>query len=138
MLNTLAKRLTGVMVALLLLTGTIMLSGCGTGSPIEIKFITASPLPDANLGVKYSADIRATGVTGPPTGYYTWSMTGGSLPPGLQLQPQVGGSINTNTISYLIIAGTPTHTGTYTFTIEAVDSLVPPTKQSQQYSITVQ
>jgi hypothetical protein len=138
MLNILVKRLTGVTVMLLLLAGTMLLSSCATDAPITINFTTPSPLPDASIGQKYSTDIRAFGVTGPPTGYYTWTLASGTLPPGLQLLPQVGGSINTNTISYLLIAGTPTHTGTYTFTVEATDSLKPPTKQTQQYAITVQ
>lgn len=138
MLLTLGKRISGLAVALLLLAGAMLISSCGTSSPITITFSTPSPLPDATVGVNYSTTIRADGVTGPPTGYYTWTLTSGSVPPGLQFLPQKGGSIDTNTISYVLISGTPTHAGTYTFTVEAQDSLTPPTKQSQQYTLTVQ
>ena len=45
---------------------------------------------------------------------YDWHVSKGELPPGLNLQ-------NLNTLA--VIEGTPTQTGTYTFTLKAVDSV---------------
>ncbi len=76
----------------------------------------------------------ATGGTAP----YTWSISAGSLPPGLCLYPQgtVTGacptSVSNNTSQ---VAGTPTATGTFAFTVQVTDSSTPP--QSATLSGTV-
>src|SRR5574341_48408 len=46
---------------------------------------------------------------------YTWSVTGGSLPPGIYLN-------TTSNISFLELYGTPTTAGTYAFTLQVTDS----------------
>jgi len=76
-------------------------------SPTKLT-ITTTSLPGSTAGTPLSATVAATG--GAPA--YGWSMVngGGSLPPGLTLQA-------TGTIS-----GTPTQSGTFTFTTQANDS----------------
>jgi hypothetical protein len=70
--------------------------------------ISLSPatLPDGMLGVAYSQALTASGGTAP----YLFAVTEGSLPPGLLLSPSSGA-----------ITGTPTATGSFTFTVRAVD-----------------
>ena len=68
--------------------------------------ITTTSLPPANAGVAYSAQLAASGGISP----YLWSITSGALPTGLTLS--TGG----------LISGTPTATGSFTFTIQVTDS----------------
>lgn len=67
--------------------------------------ITTESLADATEDVEYSESLTATGGNGSD---YRWSMMpgAGSLPDGLELDPATG-----------IIAGTPTTSGTFTFTV---------------------
>src|SRR5690606_4260065 len=66
-----------------------------------------STLPAGVVDEAYSQTLAATG----GTGAYTWSVTAGALPNGLTLDP-VTGEIN----------GTPTETGTFTFTVQVTDA----------------
>lgn len=68
---------------------------------------TASPLPQATLGDPYSLPIVATGGLPP----YAFSVTAGTPPAGLSLNPQTG-----------ILSGTPTQAGTSTFTVRVASS----------------
>jgi len=68
--------------------------------------ITTASLPGANVGTAYSASLAASGGNPP----YSWSISAGSLPAGLQLSAS-GGQIS----------GTPTATGTFTFTAQVTD-----------------
>jgi len=82
--------------------------------------ITNSPtLPSGAVGVAYSQTLTASGGMAP----YTWSITAGALPGGLQLSSGGG------------ISGTPTATGTFVFTVQAADSAA--VKATKQFSITV-
>ena len=73
------------------LTGTTTVSvSVSTAGPLGVM---TSALPDATNGVYYSATPAATGGTGP----YTWAVTSGALPAGLQIDPDLG-----------TISGTPT------------------------------
>lgn len=137
------KRIAGSTVALLLLVGAFLLSSCGTSAPIRVTFLTNSALPAATAGVKYSTTIEADGVTGPPTGVYQYSILSGNFP-GVGATPSNGtltfateNIIGTNSTSVALISGTPTRSGTYTFTVQATDSLKPPTVGSAQYILTV-
>ena len=69
--------------------------------------ITTSSLPDAHMGNAYHAAITATGGTQP----YSWSISGGTVPPGLTLTPSNGQ-----------ISGMPGATGSYNFTVTVHDT----------------
>jgi hypothetical protein len=100
--------------------GTTDAAGC-TGGPVAYTIvinaascpagttITLSPstLPSAPTGTFYSQMITASGGTAP----YTFSVTSGTLPPGLSLNPVTG-----------VVSGVPTSGGRYGFTITATDA----------------
>ncbi len=69
--------------------------------------ITASPLPEGTLGVPLTLSLAVSGGSSP----YFFSLASGALPPGLLLAEEAG-----------VIAGTPTQTGDFTFTIGVSDS----------------
>ena len=83
--------------------------------------ITTTSLPNASVNTAYSQTLQATGGTLP----ITWSVVG-NLPSGLSLNTATGA-----------ITGTPTATGTSSFTVKAVDSSNPQQTQTQALSITV-
>jgi putative Ig domain-containing protein len=62
--------------------------------------------PDGEVNVAYSDQLTVTGGTSP----YTWSVSTGTLPPGLTLGASTG-----------LLAGTPTTVGTYSFTVKVTD-----------------
>ena len=74
-------------------------------------FVPSLPLScasgTAQVGVPYTSALVASGGTPP----YTYSITSGSLPPGLSLNTSTGA-----------ITGTPTTAGTYNYTAQAIDS----------------
>jgi PKD repeat protein len=83
-------------------------SGCMGSQSYTITIapcLTLSPLPDGVIGVSYNQTITASGGAPP----YTFSVTAGSLPPGLTLSS--GG----------VLSGTPTTAGSYSFTVSASD-----------------
>lgn len=63
--------------------------------------------PQGQVGIGYSIPLTVTGGTAP----FTWSITAGSLPPGLTLNTGTGQ-----------LSGTPTLAGNYSFTVRVVDS----------------
>ena len=63
--------------------------------------------PAGEAGVAYSHQLAVTDGTSP----FTWSVSAGSLPPGLTLNPSTG-----------LLDGTPTAAGSYTFTVRVVDA----------------
>ena len=70
--------------------------------------ISTTSLPNGKVGVAYNQTMAASGGTTP----YTWSITAGSLPAGLSLGAGTG-----------VITGTPSHKGTYNFTVQVTDSV---------------
>jgi hypothetical protein len=104
-------------------------SGCFTKSPLLfISCATSCPailvapptLPGDAQGRAYGQTITATGGTGP----YTFSLTAGALPTGMN--PLSSGGA---------LSGTPTAMGTFNFTITATDANL--CTGSQSYSIVV-
>ena len=69
--------------------------------------ITTTSLPTRRGGSSVSASLVESGGTGP----YTWMVSGGSLPAGLSLNSSSG-----------VISGTPTTTGTASFSVTVKDS----------------
>ena len=72
--------------------------------------VTISPetLPAGTVGTAYSQTLTATGETGP----FSFSVSSGSLPPGLTLSSEG------------VISGTPTAAGSFSFTVQAINSRV--------------
>ena len=97
---------------------TIYLSGTGTGFlPLAIN--TAS-LSDVQTGVPMAVNLSASGGVYP----YTWSWSG-TTPPGLSIDPVTG-----------VISGTPSTSGSYTFTVKVEDN-TSPTKLSLTRNLTL-
>ncbi|MHA2620107.1 MAG: putative Ig domain-containing protein [bacterium JZ-2024 1] len=94
-----------------------LLVGSPLGGPLTI---TTRILPRCKVGVPYMVEILVTGGLSP----YTWSMDG-NLVPGLTLDQKSGK-----------IEGTPTTTGSYTFTARVFDSQIPSNVATQTLTIT--
>ena len=98
-------------------TGTVQLVINGI-TPLALN----GTLPNATLGVAYSSTLTASGGISP----YTYTVTSGSLPPGLTLGSSTG-----------TVSGTPTTVGAYSFTITATDSESPVAKASKPFVVQV-
>jgi LysM repeat protein len=81
--------------------------------------ITTASLLGGTAGVAYSATLAATGGSAP----YTWTVTSGTLPPGLILSTSG------------VLWGSPTTSGAYTFGIQVQDSIG--ALGSQSYNVSV-
>jgi parvulin-like peptidyl-prolyl isomerase len=78
--------------------------------------VTTSSLPDAQVGVDYSARLEVFSDISTDT-IYTWSIISGRLPDGLNLSEATG-----------YIYGTPAAAGTYDFTVQVDDGLAKATR----------
>lgn len=88
------------------LSGGNTVGGCSApGSGCPTITLLPSTLPNGTVGVAYSQQITASGGAAP----YTFTVTSGTLPTGLTLTPAG------------LLAGTPTTTGTFTFTVRGTD-----------------
>ncbi len=72
--------------------------------------VTTSALPPAFVGQAYSATLAGQGGTSP----FTWKLAGGHLPKGVTLNAKTG-----------VLSGTPTTSGTSSFTVKVTDSSRP-------------
>jgi hypothetical protein len=79
-------------------------------------------LNPAYINTPYTTYLTAVGGFYP----YTWTITSGSLPPGLTLGSAGG-----------FIVGTPTQMGSYSFVLQVSDSASPPAVASQSYTMNV-
>ena len=84
--------------------------------------LTTTSLPTGTPGIAYSATLAATGGVQP----YNWSVTTGSLPSGLTLNPSTG-----------VISGTPTTAGKYFFTVQVNDAQSPAATNAKPLSIII-
>jgi hypothetical protein len=91
-----------------------------TVAPAALRITTAS-LPSAKLSQPYVATLTAIGGIAP----YRWTRIGG-LPAGLQVNRKAG-----------VLFGTPTKTGTFTFTMQVRDNATPEHTVTKVFSITV-
>jgi YVTN family beta-propeller protein len=87
--------------------GNSATSNCTITVVVPTPIALSCPAGTAQVGIAYSSAFNVTG--GVPG--YTFSITSGSLPPGLTLNTSTGA-----------LTGTPTTTGTYNFTSQVVDS----------------
>lgn len=105
----LRKILVPICLVLILATGLVLSSCAGVASiapdPARLTIMT-STLDSGKVGVPYYQQLTASGGSGP----YTWSITEGTLPPGLSLTSEG------------VLSGTPSSPGTFNFVITATDT----------------
>lgn len=89
------------------------------GQPV---IATTSPLPGGTVGSRYDTTLQATGGLTP----YSWSVSAGTPPPGLSLDAGSG-----------VVSGTPTQSGTFTFTVGVMDSSTPASTASRALTVTI-
>ena len=99
----------------------------GTSASLKIVIegfvtITTTSLPAGNMAIFYDSQLMATGGMAP----YNWSLTSGTLPPGLSLTSSTG-----------VISGTPTTTGSYPITVQLTDSELIPITATAAFTITI-
>ncbi|MCS7007536.1 MAG: Ig domain-containing protein, partial [Gaiellaceae bacterium] len=89
-----------------------------TIQPAETLAITTTSLPGGRVGQAYSFTLQANR----PAGELTWALTGGDLPPGIELSADGA------------LSGTPSEAGAYPVTIEATHA---PSAQTAEKLFTV-
>ncbi|NBS14983.1 MAG: hypothetical protein EBT57_09325, partial [Verrucomicrobia bacterium] len=100
-------------------TNSYPVAGSGDSKPT----ISTATIQSASVSTAYSQTLQVSG----GDGILTWSISAGSLPPGLSILPGSG-----------VISGTPTASGAYTFTAKVTDSdAVGPDSAEQAYTMTV-
>ncbi len=97
---------------------------------ITIIAIGTKSLPNATINVAYNQSMTVSGGMLP----FTWSITSGSLPPGLSL----GNGCSQSRLPTCSIVGTPTQLGVFAFTVQVQDGETPSAIASAQLSIDVQ
>ncbi len=90
--------------------------------PATTSRVSSRGVTDSTVGCDFSARFNAVGGV---AGTYSWTISSGTLPPGLALAPD-------GTIS-----GVPTASGLYSFTVAATDSGTPASVDTQALQILV-
>lgn len=78
--------------------------------PATLTITSSSPLPNGVVASPYSRTLSASGGTPP----YQWSVSSGSLPPGVSLSSGTG-----------VLSGTPSAAGNFNFTFRVSDNTQP-------------
>jgi large repetitive protein len=100
--------------------------------PLKISEPSATAGPAGTVGTAYPGiGFAATGGQTP----YTWTVATGQLPPGLALHTPSSYQRHTFPGADIILTGTPTTAGTFTFTIKVTDSLGDTATQSLSITI---
>ncbi len=94
----------------------------GVAFPPATLTILSLTLPDGVVGAPYSTQVNIFG----GVGVHTASISSGSLPSGLSLDPATG-----------IISGTPGASDSFSFTFQVADSAIPPVTTSQNLVIRI-
>jgi len=81
--------------------------------------VTTTSLPNGVVGSSYNQTVAATG-----TGPFDWSISANLLPPGLSLNATTG-----------VISGTPSAVGTFSFTLQAANGVLPNATQNVTMTI---
>ncbi len=100
-------------------TEQLSITVAAAATPLQI---TSGPIPSGQVGSAYSTTLTATGGVAP----YTWGISSGSLPAGLNLNASTGQ-----------IGGTPTQSGSYSFVVQVKDSSTPAQVATQALSATI-
>lgn len=103
-------------------TYTATFTGTQTTTPLSLNCGSGNGSPQ--VGVSYTVTCSASGGTAP----YGYSVSSGSLPAGWSLSP--GGST-------VVIGGSASAAGPYSFSVQAADSSTPPQTASQSLSGTI-
>ncbi len=101
------------------LTTTSAAADVTVAAPVSIATVS---VPQGQTGTPYAVTLSATG----GTGAYTWSVAAGGLPGGVSLGTSSG-----------LIAGTPSQSGTFTFTVRAQDPSDPTSAATRSYTLTI-
>ncbi|MGH3155811.1 MAG: putative Ig domain-containing protein [Streptosporangiaceae bacterium] len=124
-LNTTAGQLYGTPATSAVGTASFTVQATDSSSPAQVATasesitvhpasdpltVTSTTLPELTAGQDYGAQLTSTGGVAP----VTWSVSSGSLPPGLSLDPGTG-----------LVTGAATAAGTYDFTAAATDGSAP-------------
>jgi large repetitive protein len=113
----------GCLISICITLTALLLAGCGGDESHSTPLTVATAaLPGGTVGTAYSQTLVASGGTAP----YLWSVSAGALPTGLSLNASTG-----------VISGTPTTSGTASFTVRVTDSANPAGTATQALSITV-
>ena len=116
-----AQRFCVTLVALVLIGKSVFISGQQTpGATTPLEIVTTA-LPRAYLRQPYEARLEARGGIAP----LKWTLTEGSLPAGVTLQPDG------------VLSGIPTETGEFKFTVTVSDSGKPAYQKSQSLVLKV-
>ena len=103
-------------------------TAASTSTPVVVNSvivplaITTASLPTGTAGSFYRETLAGTGGSAP----YTWSVTGGALPPGLTLDAASG-----------TLTGTPSSAGAYALTVSVTDAETTPVTVSRPFVMTV-
>jgi hypothetical protein len=120
-------RVSLALLALLIVLGTAACSGTtsvahNVTSNTNTLQIEINNLPSGTVEVPFDATVNVKGGTTP----YSWQIVSGSLPTGLALNTSTGA-----------IAGTPTASGQYSFTVKVSDSSAPSQTATQALTLTI-